>query len=620
MSDELAEIRDFVASYPPFDQLDGKTLSSLLRLFVIRYLRRGSPFPPPGTPSLWLVRQGSLELRNADGQLARRLGEGDSHEAQCLPDSPEHHWVGHAAEDTLLYALPRPALEQLWESHPDLRQQAVALLGERLRRACAGKAERSPMQNDLTGMTLAALIVRPPVHAKPEASIRDAAALMTTARVSALLIVDDGQLKGIVTDRDLRSRCLATGLPDSTPLAAIMTADPRTLPPEAPCFEALLLMTRRGIHHLPVVRDGHLLGLVSSTDLLRAQGISTIHLAKRIQRAADLAELAGCAAELPELWLSLAGRGETAATLGHVVTCIGDALGCRLLILAEERLGPPPVSYAWIAYGSQGRQELGLQSDQDNALILANAYDARQHGDYFRQLAERVCDGLAACGFAYCPGQMMANNPRWRQALPDWLATFADWMRHADPQKARLASNLFDFRLIHGDPALSQPLRDLIAREAASQESFLSHLVANAGAAPPPLGLFRHFVVARSGEHEGQLDLKRDGILPIVDLARIHALATGCTETGTSSRLQAVAGSARLNREGADTLQAALDFMLALRVSLQRRQMTGGQAVDNFIAPASLSAWERRHLRDAFAAIAAAQQALRLAFPELVIN
>lgn len=619
MSEELAEIRDFLASCPPFDLLDSAVLNDLPRHFVVRYLRRGSPFPPAGDPCLWLVRQGALELRSDAGVLLRRFGEGDVHDAQCLPESPEQGLIGHAVEDSLLYALPRGALEALWQTHPDLRQAAVARLGERLRKASVSEQNGSPIQRGLTGMALAELIVRPPVQAAPNISIREAAALMTQAGVSALLVVDAGQLTGILTDRDLRSRCLASGLADSLPVARIMTTNPYTLPPDAPAFEALLAMSRHGIHHLPVMRGGQLLGLVSSTDLLRAQGVSTIHLADRIHRAADLGEIARCATELPELWLGLAGRGETAAALGHVASCIGDALARRLLVLAESRLGPPPVSYAWIAFGSQGRQELTVQSDQDNALVLADDYDAARHGDYFSQLADSVCDGLVACGFAYCPGQMMAANRRWRLTLTGWRMEFADWMHHADPQKARLASNLFDLRLVSGDPALCLPLRELISREAGTQESFLAHLVANACAAPPPLGLFRQFVVASSGEHEGRLDLKRHGILPIVDLARIHSLATGSGEIGTVGRLQAAAGSSWLSREGAETLLAALDFLLALRVKLHSNQIRSGLAVDNFIAPDSLSAWERRHLRDAFDAIASAQQVLRLIFPELII-
>ncbi|PKO90490.1 MAG: cyclic nucleotide-binding protein [Betaproteobacteria bacterium HGW-Betaproteobacteria-12] len=613
MHDELAEIRDFVAECPPFDGLDEAALKALTPRFVIRYLRRGTDFPPPGQPCLWLVRQGAIELRTSDGALARRMGEGDLHDADCLADSPERTWRGHSVEDTLLYGLPRADLEDLWQAHPALRQRALHDLGQRL--AGARSSQHLPPERDLGSLPLAMLVGRAPVCTSPEASIREAARHMSRERVSALLVVDEGGLLGIVTDRDLRSRCLAAGLSEQMPISAIMTADPLTLPPDAPGFEALLAMTRRGIHHLPVAEPGKLHGLVSSTDLLRAQGISSIHLADRIRRAGNLGDLATLAGELPELWLNLARRGEGAAILGRIVSGLADTIAGRLLGLAEEHLGPPPVPYAWIAYGSQGRQEQTLHSDQDNALILDDDYDAEQHGEYFAGLAREVCDGLAACGFMHCPGAMMATNPDWRQPLAAWRELFTDWISSTDPQKGRLASNLFDLRVVHGEPALARPLRQLITSLAPRHETLLTHLVANGCATPPPLGFFRQLVVTGSGEHEGELDIKRHGILPIVDLARIHALAAGVGEIGTLARLRGTAGQALLSRDGAETLISAFDFLLALRTRHQLEQLLAGQPAGNYLAPARLGAADRRHLRDVFLAITTQQKALLHAFP-----
>lgn len=615
MHDELAEIRDFLAEVPPFHQLPDTALATLSRALVIRYLRRGSVFPPAGAAHLWIVRQGALELRHPDGSLAQRLAEADSFDAACLPGSEAASWRGHACEDTLLYGLPQKALEALWHAYPELRAQMLEKLGERLRRA-RREHEGAPRGRDLSGLQLGQLIGRTPVTAAPQLSIRAAAARMTEARVSALLLVEDSRLVGIVTDRDLRSRCLAAGLPDSQPISAIMTASPRHLPPEAPAFEALLAMTRHGIHHIPVVRDGKLLGLVSSTDLLRAQGVSLVDLADRLRRANSLEELLQAMGELPELWLTLARRGDGATALGRLVASLADLLTQRLLAWAEERLGPAPLAYAWIAYGSHGRQELTLFSDQDNALVLADAYDPAQHGEYFHALAASVCDGLAACGFSLCPGEMMACNPRWRLSLSQWRHAFTDWIRATDAQKARLASNLFDFRHIAGDPSLTTPLTQLIATEAPRHETLLAHMVGNAATRPAPLGLFRQFVLVRSGEHQGQLDLKFHGLMPIHELARIHALACGCSATGTPERLRAAAGRRYLSAEGAADLLAAYDFLQALRLAQHRERLAAGQALDNFIAPHSLAPLDRQRLRDVFRLIATQQQALAACFQD----
>lgn len=617
MHDELAEIRDFIAECPPFDTLDVDTLQYLSRRLVIRYLRRGASFPPDRGTALWLLRQGAIELRTPDGTLARRMSEGDIHDADCLPASAEKTWSGHALEDSLLYGLPQPELDLLWQQHPHLRQQALLDLGERL--AVAQRSLAASPERDIGSIPLARLITRSPVNISPEATIRQAAECMTETRVSALLIVDKGELIGILTDRDLRSRCLARGLGEQTAVSAVMTPTPICLPPDASGFEALLEMTRHGIHHLPVTECGQLHGLVSSTDLLRAQGASSIHLADRIRRADDLGQLAVLARELHELWLNLARRGEGAGTLGRIVAGIADAIACRLLQLAEQRLGPPPLAFAWIAFGSQGRQELTLHSDQDNALIFADTYQPEVHGDYFADLAREVCDGLAACGFALCPGEMMALNPAWRMSLGSWQATFTDWIIHTDSQKARLAANLFDFRVIHGDAELGEPLRLLISQLAPRHESFISHLAGNTCSAPPPIGFFRQLVVSGSGEHAGELDLKHHGLLPITDIARIHALAGGFAEVGTPARLRAAAGQL-LSTDGAATLISAFDFLLALRTRHQIEQIINGEAPDNHIDPARLGANDRRHLRDVFLAIAAQQAVLLQAYPGAAIK
>lgn len=615
MHDELAEIRDFLAEVPPFHQLPAAELAALGRRLVIRYLRRGSDFPPAAAAHLWIIRQGAVDLRRPDGSLGRRLAEADSSDAACLPDSEEARWSGHAAEDSLLYGLPLEALEQLWQQYPELRAQALEKQGERLRRA-RQEQEAEGRSRDLSGLQLAQLITRPPVQAAPDLAIREAAALMTRERVSALLLVAGGQLAGIVTDRDLRSRCLAAGLPDSSPVGSIMTAAPKSLPPEAPAFEALLLMSRQGIHHLPVMAGGQVQGLVSSTDLLRAQGVSVVDLADRLRRAASLEALARAMGELPELWLTLARRGDGATALGRLVSGLTDLLTQRLLQLAEARLGPAPVPYAWIAYGSHGRQELTLFSDQDNALVLADSYDPDRHGDYFRQLCTSVCDGLAACGFILCPGGMMACNPQWRRSQQDWSLTFLDWITRTDPQKARLASNLFDFRCIAGDEDLTRPLGALIQAEAPRHQGLLAQMVSNTATRPAPLGFFRQFLVARSGAHQGQLDLKFHGLMPIHELARIHALAAGCAATGTAERLQATAGQALLSREGAEDLLAACDFLQALRLSHHRQLLAAGRPLDNFVAPETLSHLDRQRLRDVFGIIATQQQALGASFQE----
>lgn len=124
---------------------------------------------------------------------------------------------------------------------------------------------------------------------------------------------------------------------------------------------------------------------------------------------------------------SLVDADATAYSSAHIITAITDALTERLLQLAQARLGPAPVDFVWVAAGSQARNEQTARSDQDNCLVLDDAFDEALHGEYFAALARFVCDGLAQCGYIHCPGEMMAMTPTWRQPLRRWSQYFRGW-------------------------------------------------------------------------------------------------------------------------------------------------------------------------------------------------
>lgn len=337
------------------------------------------------------------------------------------------------------------------------------------------------------------------------------------------------------------------------------------------------------------------------------------HFLGHLDAAPTTQALARLAEALPGFWLA-GTQDQPAETGGWIVSDAADALTRRLLQLAMAELGPAPVAHAWIAYGSQGRRELTLNSDQDNALVLAEDYREAQHGPYFEQLAARVCEGLAACGFILCPGNMMASNPAWRLRSSDWQQHFQDWIVASDRHQARLAGNFFDLRCIDGDARLLAPLFDTLASLCPRHDSLLAHWVANANAAPPTLGLFRRFIL----DEDGRLDLKHAAIIPLVDLARIHSLAAGIVgTTSTLARLKAAAGKRWLSTQGASELSASWRFLSELRVGQQREALMHKQTPDNRIDPARLTPREQEKLRESLQLIAIHQQALLLAYPHM---
>jgi len=612
---ELHEVRDFLAGHPPFAALPGTVLDVLPRQVSVRYLRRGTGFPPADAdPSgLYVLRKGAVEVFDDSGGLLEKLGEGDVFDPTEVGSADEPPRCGVAAEDTLVYVLPGRFVAELRREHPVFDRGFDRTIVAHLQTLHEGREDSPCAGSDLLQLRVGDLVSRRPVSAPPDLSVRDAAALMTRERVSSLLVEHDGALQGIVTDRDLRSRCVAAGLDGATPLRQVMTPAPLTVSRQASAFEALLTMSQRRIHHLPVLDGIELCGLVSTHDLLRAQSTNPLYLADRVGRCDTVEALREVVAEVRTLHLQLTAANAAARQLGQAVTSVCDAVTRRLIDLACDELGPPPVPFAWVATGSQGRGELTLSSDQDNAIVLDDTCDEQLHGEYFAALARFVNEGLHECGYTRCPGNVMAANPAWRQPLAAWIGNFRDWLRHTDHKTVTLAVNFFDMRTVWGEDSLRQRLMATIVPECIEAKVFLAYLAAHALGNQPPLGFFRNFVVERSGAHEGMLDLKKRGLLPIVDLARYYALAAGADTVPTQQRLRDAAARGSLTAESAEALQAAFEFIWGLRARQQAAQLRAAQSLDNFIAPDALTPLERRHLKDVFAAIATLQRSVSAA-------
>jgi CBS domain-containing protein len=438
------------------------------------------------------------------------------------------------------------------------------------------------------------LIRRPPVFIKPSASVQEAALRMREEGVSSLLV--EGSPLGILTDRDLRNRVLAEGLPPTTPVAQVRTAPLFALPADTPIYEAVAAMVERGVHHLPLLEGERVVGVVTHTDLVLHQAQNPLLLLRRIERL----ELERYAEEVARLVEGLFGRGLEGVEIGRVVASLNDALIRRLVGEAEAALGPPPVAYRFMVFGSEGRREQALLTDQDNALVLGED----GHEAYFQALAERVVGGLLRAGIPECKGGYMAT--RWRLPLPAWLETFRRWMQAPEPQALLETQIFFDFRGVAGELSL-KPLEEAVL-EGGQRGVFLYHLAQAALAFRPPLGLF-----GRVRTEEGFLDLKRSALAPIVSLARLYALLAGSPARGTLERLKAAEGTT-LSPEGAERLAEAFRFFFHLRLKHQLLAWQKGEAIGNRVLWAALSPGEKRQALEGFRAIQEIQESTAMRF------
>lgn len=458
-----------------------------------------------------------------------------------------------------------------------------------------------PDSATLLATPLSALLRRAPLIAAPSTSIQEGAQAMRAAGVSSVLLVHDGQLLGIVTDRDLRNRVLAQGLSPQRPLADVASAAQYHLPDSASALDALTLMARYNIHHVPVLAGTEVVGMVTPSDVGLHQGPSPVQLASSIHKANSVAALAACSAQVPAMQLALARSGAGGHSVARMVTTVTDAITVRLIALAQQQLGPAPVPWVWVAAGSQARMEQTARTDQDNCLVLCDTYEPSAHGAYFETLARQVCNGLNACGYVHCPGEMMAMTERWRQPLRQWRQYFRHWIDQPEAMALMLSSVFFDLRAIDGDADLLEQLRHEELARAQDSKLFLALMVRNALSQSPALGWLGGLRTIRQGAHAGCIDLKHSAIAPIVDLARIYALSGALPAVNTRARLEqagAVDGG-ELSNNAARDLRDALEIVSDMRLAHQTRQIQAGKNPDNFLPVSGLSRFEKYQLKQA---------------------
>ncbi|GAA4882537.1 DUF294 nucleotidyltransferase-like domain-containing protein [Ferrimonas pelagia] len=609
-SSELAPIVDFLATLHPFDRLSSQQLEQVGRGIEIAYFAHHQGHVPVDycEPKLYVVRNGAFEVQNDEGDLLDRLGEGDYFGYPSLLTGEKISNRIRVLEDGLVYILSDTVFRQLRSDCREFDRFFNRKHAERLRHGA-----RFLARDHQSTARVKSVMASPAASIGPELTVQAAAKQMQAKRISCLLVVQEGQLVGILTDRDLRNRILAEGKGCDTRIAQVMTTPPLSVNPATLVFEAMLIMSRHNIHHLPVVDKGEPVGVVTSTDMIRMQRNDPLHLIGEMERQSDRAELVKLAGQFPVLMQSLIQADARAEEIGRVLTLLTDTLTRRLLIIAQEKFGAAPIPWCWLAFGSQARMDQAGKSDQDNGLLLAREPDAAQMA-YFQDLSRFVCDGLNDAGYVYCPGNIMAMNPKWCLSKERWLAQFKRWTQEPEPIAVMHASIFFDLRPVAGNVTLGQHLQQQVLKLCQGNQIFLAMMAANGGSQSPPLGFFRQLVLERDGEQRKALNLKHKGVALINDIARLYALSCGSSEVSTPKRIQAAMLAGLLTRKDALNLADALEFIAHLRLQNQGRQVQEGEAPSNWLATAKISGLMRHQLKDAFAVVARAQDGMKLKY------
>ncbi len=605
-----APIIEFLSKHAPFDRMARAHVEFLASHLTLGFYAKGEAIIEPGgaiANTFYIIKQGRVRGEPPRGGAAAwELVAGECFPIGALTGRRASSTLHRAVEDTFCYELAREHFEALLALSPVFQDFCTRRLSNLLDLAL--RATQASLASEVSGdaalnTPLKSLLRRPPVTCAPDTPIRAALAIMHQQRIGSIVVTDSTQRPlGVFTLHDLLSRVVVSDQSLDAPIERVMSPRPHALPPAAFAQEAAMLMAHKGIGHLCVVEDERLIGVVSERDLFSLQRVGLVNLSRSITHAPDLAALVRLGQDVHRLVGQMLAQGASVGQLTQIITLLNDHVTHRIIELTLAARAAPPFEFAWLSFGSEGRREQTLKTDQDNGIVFVPppGMNAEQARETLLPIAREINAALDACGYPLCKGNIMASNPQCCLSLEEWRTRFARWIDQGNPEDLLKASIFFDFRPLYGAEALGEELRRFVLAQTAATPRFLRQLAQNALRNQPPLGLVRDFVVDTEGEHANTIDLKLRGALPFVDGARLLALAHHIGETNTTARLRAAAKAGVVPMEEVAAWCDAYDFVQLLRLRRHQAQEAKGQPLDNRVNPDSLSDLDRRILKEAF--------------------
>lgn len=611
----VAELR----RHPPFGEMAPADVAWFVSRSSQGYFSPGEPLVRPAdgpVRQLFFIRSGSVVGERGLSEVsggAFQYEAGDLFPVSAALAQRAPTTTYRANGDTFVLALPLADMRALAEASPvfgDFLSRRILRFLELSRAALQVAYSSQALAEQSLETRLADLTPRPPVTCPPGAPLREALATMHQRRIGSMLVTDGrGAPLGILTRYDVLGRVALAQVPLDTPISDVMVQPVLALTEQHTAQDAALLMSRHGIRHVPITRDGVAVGMVSERDLFALQRLSLKQVSSSIRGAADVPTLQLVAQDIRRFARSLLGQGVQAQQLTALISHLNDVLTQRLVELLAARHGVDLGRVCWLALGSEGRSEQTVATDQDNALILDDGFTEADKPGLLR-FGREVNEALDACGYPLCLGNIMASNPACCLTLRQWRERFALWLEHGAPEDLLRANIYFDFRPLAGNMDLARRLREEVSAQAARVPRFLKQMALNGLQHAAPLNWLGN-IDTTEVDGRASIDLKLQGTAIFVDVARLYALAHGVTETGTRARLEAAGRLLGVPEPEYQAWAGAFEFLQMLRLRAQLDGQTlGGNA--NRIAVDALNDIDRRILKESFRVARQLQQRARL--------
>jgi len=594
------DIAEFLSRHEPFRDLDEPGLDAIAQRTEVEFFPAGTVIFDQGASArehVRMIRRGAVELLDGT-QILDGLGEGELFGHPSMLTGLPTEFAARAGEDTLVYRIEADAIIPLLT-----RPAVVRYLAREIRHREGLRSAGSPaVAARMATRHVATMVDRRCIVCDPETPVGETARRMVDADVSCAVVrLAEGY--GIVTDHDLRARVIAAGRSFDVPVREVMSAPALTADPEVTVGDAALTMIERGVRHIPVVRSGgEVIGVLRDVDLLATETRTPFTLRREIAAAGTPAEVTAVAARLPTVLIALHDAETSALQMSRVHSAIADALITRLLELISADT-PAPM---WIALGSHGRRELAPGSDLDSAVTWPADVTADEEQS-LRDIARHTVEALGTPGVEPDPHGATASSQLFARSIESWRQAVRRWAADPSADKVPIVlSALLDGRPVGPGPAWSEAILAEMTNPSARLELerwlrrlALSHRL--------PTGFVRSRVLDPSGSRR-HVDLKRDGLQPIVDLGRYAGFAAGAGLLSTPARLRAGAAAGVLSDADARLLIEAHELFSDLRVSHHLSLLREGRAPKDSVDPTELSALTRSYMKDAFRLVAGVQR------------
>jgi len=624
----------FLRSTMPFQELDDQTLRELALHCKIDFFPKGTrllTFNESEITHLYLIQRGGVRafITDEDGEIVLKdyRGIGSNIGALGIIRGTRANLNIETIEDTFCYLIPRGIFLDLVRtvsaiSHYYLKSFSNNVVASAYTELRKNRLTRRSSEELFLFNVKAGELSKPLYSVSATTSIRESGQIMARQRIGSLLVYvdeDPGAMIGIITDTDFRSKVIAEGRDIREPVSSIMSSPLKTVPADMLCFDVLLKMMTTSIHHLGVQQGGRVTGVITSHDIMVQQGNSPYYLFKEIAAQDTFEGLYLLSDKVSGLVRNIINEGAKAGDIARMIALINERILAQILTLIHRNLGPPPVKYCWLLFGSEGRNEQAFKTDQDNGIVYSDPEADQQEAvdRYFSQLGEQATYHLLKCGYPACPDNVMASNPDWCRSLSSWKEQFSYWINKAEGHKQVGAAIFFDLRYGHGTEQLAVDLRDYVIRDCRQDSRIIENLGRSFLAMKPPLSFFDNVIVEQNGDHTERFDIKLRGLAPFVDFARVLSLRYGIRQTNTLARLKRLSRKIKLSETFYEEMAEAYELQMQLRVIHQLGQIEDGREPDDLIVPEQLSDLEKRMLKDGFSVMSAMQNLMRKELQDL---